>query len=197
MVAAAPYHHGDLRAALVDAALAIVEREGMAGLSLRALARSAGVSPMAPYHHFADRAALLAAVAEIGFHRLYADKLAALATITDPQAALVAGSKSYVAFIIANPELYRLMKSPELADRARHPALATAAAAPAGRLRLLLQQLADAGRLQGVSPDAAAAMLWSLVHGTGLLAIDGYIPKARAVEIAADATSAMLAGFEG
>src|ERR1700744_2128592 len=66
----APYHHGGLRGALIAAAQAILESEGLATLSLRAVARSAGVSPAAPYHHFPDKQALLDAVAERGFDAL-------------------------------------------------------------------------------------------------------------------------------
>jgi AcrR family transcriptional regulator len=174
-MAAAPqsrYHHGDLRAALLAAALAQVETGGVATLSLRGVARSAGVSAMAPYHHFADRAALLAAVAEIGFHRLYAEKLAAIAgKEKDARAALAAGTRAYVGFIIANPALYRLMKSPELAERSAFPALAAAARLPGERLAALVAGL---GPLQ-VPVPAVAQLLWAFAHGTGLLAIDGYI----------------------
>src|ERR1700749_484813 len=65
-----PYHHGDLRRALLRAAVTIIEREGPSALSLRAVAREAGVSPAAPYHHFKDKAELLDAVAQEGFARL-------------------------------------------------------------------------------------------------------------------------------
>lgn len=196
----ASYHHGDLRNAVLQAALAIVEggvQGGAAALSLRAVARAAGVSAMAPYHHFADRNALVAALAEIGFQRLYTEKLAALEAIDDPVAALVAGSRAYVAFIIANPKLYRLMKAPELVDRSAYPGLARAAEAPAAKLQSLLTDLAESGRLGGTTPPAAAAMLWGLVHGLGLLAIDGYVPSDHAIDMAGRAAAAMLEGFCG
>lgn len=178
MVGPAPYHHGDLRTALLDATLAIVARDGAAAVTLRGVARQAGVSAMAPYHHFADRAALVAAVATVGFERLYAEKLAALAAApAGPRSALIAGSRAYVAFILDNPELYRLMKGPELADRTAHPALAAAAAKPAAKLAALIAEL---GPLT-VSTGTAAQMLWAFVHGLGLLAIDGYLGEKTAV----------------
>jgi AcrR family transcriptional regulator len=196
MARPATYHHGDLRAALITAALAAVESGGAATLSLRGVARVAGVSPMAPYHHFKDRTALVAAVAEAGFRRLYAMKLAALATSdTEPRAALIAGSTAYVAFILENPELYRLMKSAELADRAAHPALAEAAALPSAKLAELLTALVASGRLS-TTPQAAAAMLWSFVHGLGILVIDGYVPRERALALAAEGAAALLKGLE-
>lgn len=193
MASRAPYHHGDLRTALLDAALAMVARDGAAAVSLRGVARAAGVSAMAPYHHFADRAALVAAVAAIGFDRLYADKLEALATTGPaPRAALVAGSRAYVAFILDNPELYRLMKAPELADRAAYPVLAAAAARPAAKLGALVAGLGPLA----ISATAAAEMLWAFAHGLGLLAIDGYLGSRAEVLARAEAgATAMIAGL--
>ncbi len=197
MAQPASYHHGDLRSALLAAALSAVETGGASSLSLRSIARAAGVSPMAPYHHFKDRSALVAAVAEAGFRRLYAMKLAALETVAahDPQAALIAGSTAYVAFILENPELYRLMKSAELADRSAHPDLAEAAALPSAKLAELFRALAAAGKLN-TSPQTAAAMLWSFTHGLGILVIDGYVPRERALALAAEGAAALLKGLE-
>ncbi len=193
MAGPAPYHHGDLRSALLDAALVMVEREGAASLSLRGLARAAGVSAMAPYHHFADRAALVAALAEIGFQRLYADKLSALAAADPgPQSVLVAGARAYVTFILDNPELYRLMKAPELADRSGYPSLAATAALPAAKLAELIANLGPIN----VSADAASQMLWAFTHGLGLLAIDGYLGGRDAVLALTDAgAKALLRGL--
>ena len=190
------YHHGDLREALVAAALAIVERDGAAALSLRGAARAAGVSAMAPYHHFRDREALVAAVAQAGFERLYADKLAALATGSgDATAMVVAGARAYVGFILDNPELYRLMKGPELADRRRHPALAEAAAAPAARLAEMTQALTGAGRSM-VSSETLGQAIWAFAHGVGTLALDGYLPRdGSTLDLAASGTRALIAGF--
>ncbi|MFZ4690797.1 MAG: TetR/AcrR family transcriptional regulator [Polymorphobacter sp.] len=193
MASRASYHHGDLRAALLAAALEVVERDGASALTLRGVARAAGVSAMAPYHHFADRGALVAAVAVIGYERLYAAKLAALAAAPiEPRAALIAGSRAYVAFILDHPELYRLMKGPELADRAAYPALAAAAAKPAARLGALIAGL---GPLT-LSTTTAAEMLWAFVHGLGLLAIDGYLGERDAVLRRAEVgAGAMITGF--
>ena len=195
MASRAPYHHGDLRSALVTAALALIAECGSSSLTLRGVARAAGVSAMAPYHHFPDRAALVAAVATVGFERLYAAKLAALAVI-DPQPlpALVAGTRAYVAFILDNPQLYRLMKGAELADRSAHPALAAAAALPAAKLAELVRGL---GPLS-VSPEAAALSLWSFSHGLGLLAIDGYVSdRHQVLRLAETGAAALLTGFAG
>src|ERR1700683_2993238 len=106
---AASYHHGDLRDALVLAARTILEKRGLAALSLRAAARAAGVSPAAPYHHFADKKALLDAVAAQGFDALTSAMEKPMAKKTDPDARLDASGIGYVVFALENPALFRLM----------------------------------------------------------------------------------------
>jgi AcrR family transcriptional regulator len=103
-----PYHHGDLRRALVDAARRILEAEGPTALSLRAVAREAGVSPAAPYHHFKDKAELLDAVADEGWQMLDAAMAAAKAG-AEPRDKLTALGIAYVCFARDNPALYRVM----------------------------------------------------------------------------------------
>jgi AcrR family transcriptional regulator len=155
---------------------------------------------MAPYHHFADRAALLAAVAESGFRRLYAEKLEALAASSgEPEDALVAGTRAYVAFILDNPALYRLMKSAELADRSPHPGLVEAAALPSARLAALIGALDAAGRLRAMPPAEAGRAIWAFAHGLGLLAIDGYVPADRVavLKLAEDGARALVSGLAG
>jgi len=105
---ARPYHHGDLRRALVDAARRILEAEGPTALSLRAVAREAGVSPAAPYHHFKDKAELLDAVAEEGWELLDA-AMAHAREAAEPRDKLNALGIAYVCFARENPALYRVM----------------------------------------------------------------------------------------
>lgn len=189
------YHHGDLRAALLDAAVALLEQGGVAALSLRAVARAAGVSAMAPYHHFQDRAALIAAVAAAGYDRLHAEKLAALAAAPDdPIARLAAGARNYVGFVIDNPALYRLMASPELAGRP-HEDLAKSAAAPAASLAALVAAARAAGQLGDADPAAVALQLWALAHGLGQMAIDGHAPGADVLALAESGALALLKGY--
>jgi AcrR family transcriptional regulator len=105
---ARPYHHGDLRRALVDAARRILEAEGPSALSLRAVAREAGVSPAAPYHHFKDKAELLDAVADEGWQMLDAAMAGAKAE-AEPKDKLSSLGIAYVCFARENPALYRVM----------------------------------------------------------------------------------------
>lgn len=105
---ARPYHHGDLRRALIDAASRVLESEGPSALSLRAVAREAGVSPAAPYHHFKDKSELLDAVAHEGWMML--DQAMADAKAAAPaNEALIALGVAYVCFARDNPALYRVM----------------------------------------------------------------------------------------
>jgi AcrR family transcriptional regulator len=105
---ARPYHHGDLRRALVDAARRLLESEGPSALSLRAVAREAGVSPAAPYHHFKDKAELLDAVAQEGWDLLNVQMREAKNT-AEGRGQLTALGISYVCFARDNPALYRVM----------------------------------------------------------------------------------------
>ncbi len=176
------------------AALEVLEREGPQALSLRALARMVGVSSMAPYHHFSDREALLAAVATSGFERLQSRKLhvVAHATVRD---ALIRGTGDYVSFILDNPNLYRLMQGPEFADRTRHPDLQRAAAAPAETLVALIATLIAQHQLSEPTAERGALMLWGFAHGVGTLALDGQLKPADAAALASDGAEALIDGW--
>ena len=102
-----PYHHGDLRRALILAAETVLERDGPQALSLRAVAREAGVSPAAPYHHFKDKSELLDAIAEAGFQAIAEAVRAALEQ--DPEHRATTIGLAYVKFARTNPALYRVM----------------------------------------------------------------------------------------
>ena len=104
-----PYHHGDLSRALVDAARRILENEGPAALSLRAVAREAGVSPAAPYHHFKDKGELLEAVAHEGWMALDHALTEARASAKDARERMTGLGVAYVQFARDNPALYRVM----------------------------------------------------------------------------------------
>src|SRR5215475_11143966 len=109
MAEARPYHHGDLRRALIDAARRILEAEGPSALSLRAVAREAGVSPAAPYHHFKDKGELLEAVAQEGWQMLEDVITRVKAEAASAEDALDEIGVGYVCFARDNPALYRVM----------------------------------------------------------------------------------------
>ncbi len=162
-----PYHHGDLPASLLEAALAILEQDGIAGLTLRAVARRAGVSHMAPAHHFGDLGGLLSELAALGFRRFGV----ALGEAAG-QDRLDAMGEAYVAFARANPALFQVMFRSERLDPAR-PALAKALA-HAGDL--LTDTAGGFVARQGqptLAQVARAVRAWSMVHGYAMLLLDG------------------------
>lgn len=173
---AAPYHHGDLRRALIDTALALVSEEGAWNFTLREVARRAGVSHAAPYNHFPDKAALLAEVAARGFEALRkAMEVAARRHRRSPPRQLVAVGRAYVEFGVKHPGHYRLMFGPELANRERHPTLARAGDAAFSVLTATLRRGQEAGAMRGGSVRDQAVAAWSLVHGLTMLFIDGWL----------------------
>ena len=177
-----PYHHGDLRAALLQAAARWLDERGAETLTLRELARAAGVSHAAPYHHFASRDELLAGVAEHAFDRL-GDALAAVADDPDAARALLDIGQAYVREALAHPAQFRLMFGPMLARKADHPGLQRAAE----RAFTVLLQAATRHAPERALELALAG--WSLSHGAANLAIDGAftglpLPAAQARQLA-------------
>jgi AcrR family transcriptional regulator len=176
-----PYHHRDLRRALIDAALALVTEQQNWTFSLREVARRAGVSHNAPYNHFAEKQDLLVAVAAAGFERLRDRMRAAIAGIEKADAALLASGRAYVECAVANPALYRLMFGPELAKaKGERPVAARTAGADA---KAVLAGIVLRGAQTGVfavSPDDAGdqgkIVLAALaaVHGATMLLLDGF-----------------------
>lgn len=166
----ARYHHGNLRDALVAAGLALLA-EGEAEPGLRELARRLGVSANATYRHFADKNALLSALAAEGFRQLAAAQLQAALTADEPVGRFFATGRAYVHFARQHPALFRLMFS-RFAQAGRSDELAAASGLAYEGLR---QGVAAALRL---APDseavtAAAMHAWSLVHGLSHLILDG------------------------
>jgi AcrR family transcriptional regulator len=164
------YHHGDLRDALLEAGERMLEREGPAGLSLRKLGRELGVTPGAPYRHFEDKDALLAALAAVGYRRLFREMQRDIESITDGEEQLKRTGVGYLRFATAQPELFRLMFgwTPTVEDEELHEAAEAAHLALEGILRNCEAQ----GRLR-LPLDEAGLMAWSAVHGAAFLLIDG------------------------
>jgi AcrR family transcriptional regulator len=166
------YHHGDLKAALVEAATELLRAEGLEGLTLRAVARKAGVSQAAPYRHFADRRAMMAAVAERGFQRLQQAMLQAMQSGQGRQG-LKGVATSYVAFALENPTEYRLMFGSELAVTDDLPSLRETSRAVLGFVAEGISQLQAAGMVGAGDPQLMAAATWSMLHGLAILVLDG------------------------
>lgn len=185
--AATPYHHGDLRRALLTAAFDILRHRGLGALSLRDVAREAGVSHQAPYHHFPSRAHLLAALAAEGFTQLGDEIEEVQAAITDPVRKAQETGVRYVVFASRNPERFRLMFGAEIGSRAPYPELQEAAQRV---FALLVRPFGRAPRRPGDSFDPVVLALWSTVHGLAALTVDRQIPlQGKALAEAARATT--------
>lgn len=164
------YHHGDLPAALIRSATALVEKQGLEAFTVREVARRVGVSHTAPYRHFADRQELLAAVAEAGFAQLGTNTRAAFEAEQDIAEAFLAVGRAYVRFAVAHPVLFRLMFEPGL-DAARR----TLSEARQAAFAVLLGAVAtaqQAGVLRSGDIVEVAITAWSTVHGLAQLVID-------------------------
>jgi AcrR family transcriptional regulator len=177
-----PYHHGDLRAALVRAGLAILAEEGAQALTLRAAARRAGVSHNAPYRHFADKEALLAAIAEEGFVELGARLEEARARVSglpgSARAQLEETGWAYVRFALTHPDHVRVMFGSLVADQGRYPGLRAAGARAFDVLVQIIRAGQAAGAVIAGEPRQVAFAAWGMVHGLALLLIDRQVPAA-------------------
>lgn len=169
------YHHGDLRPALVRAAIKLLRQDGIERLSLRAVAREAGVSHMAPYHHFADKRGLIGAVAAAGFRELRRAMVERMATEgKNPARSLQESAVAAILFATHNPDHYRMMFGPVLAHRSAYPELEEAA-------RAAFEAILGGLRGADVTADGEEATrrigiaAWAMVHGLAMLLIDGQL----------------------
>lgn len=177
-----PYHHGNLRRALLDEALATIRAEGVEGLTLREIGARVGVSRTALYRHFADKRALLTAVATEGFRTLRHQLVTAWEEGGRGPAAFQAMGAAYVRFAVANPAHYRVMFGGFVDPQGHDPELAAQAA---GAFQALVEALAVLQRdalVRGDDTVLLARFVWSVVHGVAMLGIDGQLPERGGVE---------------
>ena len=199
------YHHGDLRRALLDSGLALLAERGPDGFTLREVARRAGVSHAAPYHHFADRGALVRGIVAESFDLLgsaLAD--ASSGAGDDPLDRLSAMGLAYVDFALDHPQRYRLMFRTELSRSADPEEPTEADAAGGGAFATLVsavQDAADQGLLRdGTDAGGAAVTAWSSVHGLASLILEGAIgirpdQRERARQVASHVVALVVDGL--
>jgi len=190
------YHHGNLREALIDAALDLIALHGPDGFTMADACRQAGVSTAAPYRHFADRNALLEAVCSRGFEQLGVYTTSAKeGEEKGSVASIVAGGLGYLQFALDHPALFRMMfvHDPDL--RPRPVAEETGRACFSNLLMAVSEHFDMTGR-GGQDPMPIALKLWALVHGLASLKIDGALkviaPDAETEALIAAATAAIL-----
>jgi len=198
-----PYHHGDLRRTIVNAALEILRETQSVEFSLRELARRAGVSHNAPYKHFADKRELLAAVSAAGFETLTKRMAREMARLQNPRQRLFAMLRAYVDHGVENPALYSLMFGGYLSGP--HYSRPAIELAEAEKTKALIAEAIIAGALGAAIPQTernerkiAGAILacWSLVHGLTLLLADGLVgPKRKSGVLGEAVVQGMLDGL--
>lgn len=170
------YHHGDLRQALIDAALELVAEKDVSSLSLREVARKAGVSHAAPYRHFEDKEALLAGVAEQGFGMFHQALEQAAQHINDPLERLEAGFIAYIRYAIENPTHYRILFGAYGANATEtYPFLAVAIKQAFMQFVDTIAQGQSLGIIRSGNPEKLAQSVWASSHGLAMLLIDGQL----------------------
>jgi AcrR family transcriptional regulator len=191
-----PYHHGNLRVVLVDAAVALVGERGPKGFTLREVARRAGVSHNAPYRHFASRDELLLAVAEEGFLRLKETMELAVSRGPTAQDRLQLSGCGYVEFALRWPNHFAVMFDlpRELPENCQKSPTGLGAFAV---LMGCIEDAQAAGTLPAGDPLPMALTAWSLVHGVAKLAVSGVLPMGpeRTLEFTWQATSWLAMGL--
>jgi AcrR family transcriptional regulator len=171
------YHHGDLKNALVKTGTEMLVEDGAKSLSLRKVAERAGVSRSAPYAHFADKEALIAAITTEGFQQLYSRLAATVEACRDePSRLLVEVACSYTHFAQEQPGLYKLMFSGILEHEQAFPDFVLISKASFQLLVDLVVRCQAAGVLPEGPADVLAVSVWSLVHGFTALLLERQVP---------------------
>jgi AcrR family transcriptional regulator len=164
------YHHGDLRNTLIAIATELLAEAGVHGLSLRKMAQKAGVSHNAPYMHFADKEAVLAAIAEAGFRLLAVEVQSATATAgTSTRQQLIAACTAYVKFAIDRANHIQVMFHPF--DLAEYPSLLVASQTSLNLLFAIVKSGQDRGELKPGDPHSMTKAIWAMVHGVATISI--------------------------
>ena len=166
-----PYHHGDLRQELMGSACEHIAREGTEKLSLRALAREAGVSATAPYRHFPTKNCLLAAIASEGFSELLERMRANTGHCQDPIEAITVCGRTYIEYALANPIKFHLMFGGAIADFSPYEDLQVTSSAAFDAVIELIGNAQRAGLVEQAPLEEVASYLWSAIHGVASLLI--------------------------
>lgn len=167
-------HDPDLRTRILATARQLLDEGGVSALSLREVARRAGVTHQAPYHHFGDRESIVAELVTAGFSALAA-RLAEVndaATATDPAQTLARSGLAYVGFALDEPGVFRVMFRPELCDAGRFPRAQEAGDRAHGELQRMVRLV------HGRDDEARAVACWAMVHGLACLFVDGPLGQA-------------------
>jgi len=173
------YHHGDLKNALIQAGVQILARDGVSELSLRKVAKQAGVSHAAPYSHFADKQALIAAISTEGFKQLFVQIEKIFESYRDePKNLLIETAWAYIQFALNEPDRFKLMFSSVLEKEKEYPDFVESSQQNFQQLVRLVEICQQARVLKTGPADLVAVSVWSAVHGFVSLLLEGQISHA-------------------
>ena len=175
-MAATNYHHGDLKNALIQAGVKILAREGVSGLSLRKVAKQAGVSHAAPYSHFADKQALIAAISTEGFKQFHV-QIEEIISVNknNPAALLVETAWAYMQFALNEPDRFKLMFSSVLEKEKEYPDYVQYSQQNFSQIVEIVKICQAEKILRTDSPELTTVSVWSAVHGLIMLILEGQI----------------------
>ena len=175
-MAATNYHHGDLKNALIQAGVKILAREGVSGLSLRKVAKQAGVSHAAPYSHFADKQALIAAISTEGFKQLHV-RIEEIISVNknNPATLLVETAWAYMQFALNEPDRFKLMFSSVLEKEKEYPDYVQYSQQNFSQIVEIVKICQAEKILRTDSPELTTVSVWSAVHGLIMLILEGQI----------------------
>ena len=166
------YRHGNLREAILLTSLQVIEEVGVSGLSIREVAKKAGVTHQAPYRHFSDMEALLAAFAQDGFEKLYTHMSESISKEIKPIEKLLKLGTAYFSWAAEHPDHFRLMFSQNIPEFETSPDLKRAADQILELVLTVVQENQEAKNINNKDTRSIARQLWSAIHGTSLLFID-------------------------
>ena len=173
------YHHGDLKNALIKAGVEILAKDGVSGLSLRKVAMKAGVSHAAPYAHFADKQALIAAISTEGFRQLY-ERVSGVAEKyqNQPEKQLVEVAWAYVQFAMDDRDRFKVMFSGVLEKEKEYPDFVTESQRNFQLVKMIVEANQASGRLRSGDSALVALSAWGIIHGFIMLMLEGQISHA-------------------
>ncbi len=173
------YHHGDLKNALIKAGVEILAKDGVSGLSLRKVALKAGVSHSAPYAHFVDKQALIAAISTEGFRQLY-ERVSAVADQyhSQPEKQLIEAAWAYVQFALDDRDRFKVMFSGVLEKEKDYPEFVAESQRNFQLVKMIVEANQASGNLRSGASELVALSAWGIVHGFLMLLLEGQISHA-------------------